>query len=101
MAKGQRQSDILLHSIFSFAWSMKLATSKKESMSKRLSVWGLPPSYDQENLRGIHGPQISIAFNSLKNTLSFIQCGEFRITEYKSLYSYSDLSKKIYSNKRI
>jgi hypothetical protein len=70
MAKGQRQSDTLLHPIFSSAWSMKLATPKKESMSKRLSVWGLPPSYDQENLRGIHGPQIPIVFNSLENTLS-------------------------------
>ena len=35
--------------------STKLAPTKRVSISKRPSVWHLPPSYDQENLRGIPG----------------------------------------------
>ena len=49
---------------FSSKWSMNSGTMKKESMSKRLSAWGLPPSYDLENLHGIFGPQIRITPSS-------------------------------------
>jgi hypothetical protein len=42
--------------ICSSSWSTKLGTTKKGLMSKRHSVWHLPPSYDLENLRGVSGP---------------------------------------------
>ena len=48
----------------SHVWSMRSTMTKKASMSKRLTVWALPPSYDLENLHGIHGPLTPIAPSS-------------------------------------
>ena len=53
----------------SSALSTKSHSMKKVSTSKQRSVWHLPPSYDLENLRGIHGPQNIISSTSLASTL--------------------------------
>ena len=61
MVKVPRQHDIpSLLTSFSTC-SMKSRMMKKVSMSKWLSAWVLPPSYDLENLHGILGPQTPIA----------------------------------------
>src|SRR5438046_7961156 len=64
MEKMPRQYDTPSLTTSSSAWSTKSGMMKKESMSKWLSAWVLPSSYDLENLHGIHGPQTSIASSS-------------------------------------
>jgi len=64
MENVPKQHGILSPLTSSSTWSMKSGTMKKESISKRLSAWVLPPSYDLENLRGILGPQTPIASSS-------------------------------------
>jgi hypothetical protein len=58
METGRKQSDIPSRPTSSSTWSMKLQQMKKDSMSKRPSVWALPPSYDLVNLHGTHGLRI-------------------------------------------
>src|SRR5438552_66180 len=52
--KEKDYSFLLLHQS-SFELSTKSEMTKRESMSKRRSVWHLLPFYYQENLHGIHG----------------------------------------------
>jgi hypothetical protein len=67
MGKGSSASDFPSHlpsysgSLMNSKTSMKLM-----SMSERPSVWHLPPSFDMENLRGIHGP------HNIMNSISHV-----------------------------
>jgi len=72
MEKVPRRYDIPSRPIFSSAWSMDSEMTRKGSMSKLRSVWGLPPSYDLENLRGILGQQNPTTSSSLAITSSSI-----------------------------
>ena len=54
-ATKERNSGFLSQHQSSSESSMKSPMMRKESMSRQRSVWHLPPSYDLENLHGIHG----------------------------------------------
>src|SRR5271169_7216721 len=69
MGMGQNGLDIPSRQISSPAWSTKSTMTKKESMSKRLSVWHLPSSFDLETLHGIHGLPNHISNKSPATTL--------------------------------
>ena len=55
MVKRKRDYDFLSPHQSSSELSTRSEMMKRESMSKQRSVWHLPPSYDLENLHGIHG----------------------------------------------
>ena len=71
MVKVRRRYDTPSLPTSSSACSTKSGTMKKESMSKRPSVWVLPPSYDLENLRGMLGPQTpTVSFSPVSTSPS-------------------------------
>jgi hypothetical protein len=70
MGKDRRRSDIQLQQISSSEWSTRSRMMKTVSTSGLPSVWVLPPSYDQENLRGIRGPRMLTVSTSPGNILS-------------------------------
>ena len=65
MTRIPKQYDTSLLPTSSFTYSMKSRMMRKESMSKWPYAWTLPPSYDLENLCGIHDPQTLIVPSSL------------------------------------
>lgn len=70
MVRAPRDYDSHSHLPSSCDCSMKSDSTKRVLTSNPHSAWYLPPSYDLENLRGIHGPINTISSTSPGNMSS-------------------------------